>query len=303
MISLTVVIPTFNRSKILVNGLTTFLSQLAEIQNIRVAIFDNASSDDTVEQVQNVISHLDYEVQSKVSIFKQENNIGFSGNLLSAINLVSTEWIMFLSDEDVIHPKPMLKLMAYLESAPHAFICPVCVNKSGVVMRGSNQLKSVPVEELDSASNYISGLCYRVSAIRRSLDFVIPRFESRKFFILYPQLIITFTIAVVLCESLGYFPYVITSQNYTEETAIKASAEPYWFVKSRWDQLVDQLDIFSYFVSQAKSVEQLSESTRLLNWFKSDIYRQIRAGVDAELGIGDLLDKSALFFLTRNIAR
>ena len=92
---LTIAIPTFNRANFLEKNLNLLAQQQHESTAILVS--DNDSTDDThkvVERFKKVIPNLTYH--------RNEENIGFDGNIIKLYELSRTPYIWFLSDDDPI---------------------------------------------------------------------------------------------------------------------------------------------------------------------------------------------------------
>lgn len=92
---LTIGIPTFNRSEFLEENLTLLAQQQHE--SVMILVSDNGSTDDTrnvVERFKNVMPNLIYH--------RNEQNIGFDGNMIKLYELARTPYIWFLSDDDFI---------------------------------------------------------------------------------------------------------------------------------------------------------------------------------------------------------
>lgn len=101
---LTVYIPTFNRGRRLSDNVNLLFSEIVELglqTKISILVGDNASDDDTptvcklaIQTAKNKGVVFDY--------FRNQTNLGFGGNIKAGFSRVTTEWIMFLSDDDVL---------------------------------------------------------------------------------------------------------------------------------------------------------------------------------------------------------
>ena len=106
MCTLTIYIPTFNRARRLERSLADLFYEIGckrlESQ-IFVLVGDNGSLDETPQvcaRAQEVASQ--YGVQ--FDYFRNHKNLGFSGNIAAGLNRITSEWIMFLSDDDELCP-------------------------------------------------------------------------------------------------------------------------------------------------------------------------------------------------------
>ncbi len=109
MPSLSIVIPTYNRADKLLRLLRNIEVELSDynlIDQIQVLVSDNASSDDTQLKVASFSS-----VEYRLSYFRQEENIGFDGNVRFLYEIAQTDYVWFFSDDDILLPGAISKVM------------------------------------------------------------------------------------------------------------------------------------------------------------------------------------------------
>lgn len=94
---------TYNRSEYLNQTIQGFLEQTEK--NIKITVVDNASTDDTELLVKKYQGN-----NSNIHYYKQQKNVGFMGNLDTAIQLAQAKYVMLFHDDDIIHPQ-------YIETA------------------------------------------------------------------------------------------------------------------------------------------------------------------------------------------
>lgn len=94
-ILLTIVIPTYNREKRLLNTLKKLESQTNK--NFYLVIVDNSSDYDIEKMLKNNIGN---DLRKKTELRKNNVNIGMVGNLSKIMILSKTEWLWTLSDDD-----------------------------------------------------------------------------------------------------------------------------------------------------------------------------------------------------------
>ncbi|MFR3819663.1 MAG: glycosyltransferase family 2 protein [Fusobacterium varium] len=92
---LTIIIPTYNREKRLLNTLKKLESQTNK--NFYLIIVDNSSDYDIEKMLKNNIGE---ELRKKIELRKNNVNIGMVGNLAKIMTLSKTEWLWTLSDDD-----------------------------------------------------------------------------------------------------------------------------------------------------------------------------------------------------------
>ena len=99
---LTIYIPTFNRGSRLEKSLRDVFNEIKDgkLESIvEVLVGDNASPDHTPRVCLNAQKTASIE-GVKFDYFKNLENLGFSGNLAAGLERISSEWVMFLSDDD-----------------------------------------------------------------------------------------------------------------------------------------------------------------------------------------------------------
>src|SRR3989344_9506867 len=101
--SLTVAIPTYNRSE----TLEKILLQLSQEKDIpfNILVSDDQSSDDTeamIRRYQLILPNLVYN--------KNPVNLGFSGNVCKLYELADTRYVWFLCDDETVLPGAIRKV-------------------------------------------------------------------------------------------------------------------------------------------------------------------------------------------------
>lgn len=100
-----VVIPTYNRSKIIVNGLNSLIKQ--NLQTWKAFIVDDGSTDDTQEVVESFNdSRLKYIYQQNAERSSARNN---------GIEHANGEWICFLDSDDEYTPEHLSSIAEFIE--------------------------------------------------------------------------------------------------------------------------------------------------------------------------------------------
>ena len=103
---ISVVIPTFNRSRLLVRAIESVIPQMSEY--IEIVISDNCSDDDTHAVVDNLINSYP---NLAIRYFRNESNIGMVGNWRVALQeRAKGEYCLILSDDDYLLDPDYLKL-------------------------------------------------------------------------------------------------------------------------------------------------------------------------------------------------
>jgi glycosyltransferase involved in cell wall biosynthesis len=107
----TIVIPTYNRSKLLKASLSSVFAQ--DYSDFCIVVIDNASSDDTGKVVQSF-------VDPRITYIRNKTNIGKFRNWNRAIELNSSKYLYILQDDDVILPEFIRESVLLLDEHPQA---------------------------------------------------------------------------------------------------------------------------------------------------------------------------------------
>lgn len=95
--TITAIIPTYERSKLLKRAIKSIQNQT--YKNLIIAVFDNASKDDTAQVVSEFASK-----DSRIKYFQREKNLGPFLNYALAVQAVETEYFSLMADDDVLLP-------------------------------------------------------------------------------------------------------------------------------------------------------------------------------------------------------
>jgi glycosyltransferase involved in cell wall biosynthesis len=113
---ITVIIPTFNRSKFLRRAIESVLKQT--YQNRCILIMDNNSSDDTARVVNEYIA-----TGAKIKYKCNEKNVGSLQNFIRGINAIETDYYCMLCDDDFLLPSFMEEVMGAFDDPEVMFSC------------------------------------------------------------------------------------------------------------------------------------------------------------------------------------
>lgn len=114
---LTVYIPTFNRGRRLEKSLSSLFDEIVNYgleRKIKVLVGDNASPDGTPRVCDDGMEKAE-RCGIQFEYFRNGNNLGFSGNVAAGIMKVSSDWLMFLSDDDNLFTGALMKVCNDLE--------------------------------------------------------------------------------------------------------------------------------------------------------------------------------------------
>ena len=111
---LSVCVPTYNRALLLTQSLRAILSQIgpAEAALVEVVVLDNASPDDTPDVVGQ--ARRDFP-DAPLRYIRRPKNIGCDANFCDAPNQARGEFVYLLSDDDILLPGAIGKLLQLIQ--------------------------------------------------------------------------------------------------------------------------------------------------------------------------------------------
>lgn len=131
---ITVIIPTYKRPHLLKRAIESVLKQTH--QQFKIAVYDNASGDETFEVVNECIAK-----DKRVEYFCHKENIGMMANYKFAFNNVDAPFFLFLSDDDLLFPGFLEKSIEIFErQADIAFVA-----GSALIMTEGGRVVRVPL--------------------------------------------------------------------------------------------------------------------------------------------------------------
>lgn len=113
MKTLSISIPTYNRSKLVCAQVTRLLPQLTD--ECELMVFDNASPDDTLPKLGRIS-------EKHVTIKPSRVNIGMAGNICRALIESDAEWVWVLGDDDTVRPNAIGDALKFCSAAKSGVI-------------------------------------------------------------------------------------------------------------------------------------------------------------------------------------
>ncbi len=113
----TIGMPIFNESKFIEDSLKSILAQ--EYPNLKIFIYDNASTDNTFEKCQALVKQ-----DPRVILARHDSNLGSGANFIYTLNSApkETTYFMWASGHDLWEPNYISECVNTLENHPHASI-------------------------------------------------------------------------------------------------------------------------------------------------------------------------------------
>ncbi len=111
---ISVIIPTFNRAKLLVEAVRSVADQKDVPEEVEIIVVDDGSTDNTVEALSALAVKMTY-IRQEHSGVSKARNLG--------ISMSSGEWIAFLDSDDLWLPGKLHAQMKFFADHPETFVC------------------------------------------------------------------------------------------------------------------------------------------------------------------------------------
>jgi len=114
---LTIAIPTYNRASCLKELLEVLTDQLKDEPRVELIVSDNASPDETASVIQDFMAR-----GLRVRYIRNVQNIGPDANFLQCFEQARGKYVWIFSDDDLIVPGGLAKLLSYCADAEYDLI-------------------------------------------------------------------------------------------------------------------------------------------------------------------------------------
>ncbi len=110
-------VPTYNRASLLDLALRTVIDQIPQDQkaHVEIIVSDNASPDATQSVIEQIRSD---HPSAALRYYRQPYNLGPDANIYQAVRMARGEFVYILSDDDVLLPGAMQKLLTMIREYP-----------------------------------------------------------------------------------------------------------------------------------------------------------------------------------------
>jgi hypothetical protein len=114
-LKLSIVIPTYNRNKILLANIDCLFSQLQD--DVELKILDNGSPIPIIETLADII--LEYP-NANIQIIRNKVNIGAYANIIRSYEVANSPWLWILGDDDIVSPTAIKDILDLISRNPEA---------------------------------------------------------------------------------------------------------------------------------------------------------------------------------------
>ena len=160
---LAIVIPTYNRSKILKSWLKRHEKILDE-KNIKVCIIENRSTDATKKIIQEAEKHLNY-----LEVKYNEYHVNASENAINAILYDDCDYVWPIGDSYTFSEDLLILLIEEIQKAPDAIIINLNNRAKGALTEVVNKQNFYNVPKLSGIVSCLGTMIFRTDRIDRNI--------------------------------------------------------------------------------------------------------------------------------------
>jgi hypothetical protein len=291
---LTIVVPTYKRGPLAAKRAQEFIISSTDL-DVDLLIIDNNSGLDDISFLGKVPVH------ERVNIVYNTKNIGFAGNFVRAFRLVTSEYLLFISDQDKIHYDNLSNLISFLKKFNPGFLSCQVVAK-GQHIRGLEG--SIDLTEYFTCSSHIFGLVFNRKQSLSTVKYIDTNRNSKSLVNLYPQTVLAMYYLVK--ENAFWWSKELVISTQSEEDRLgwptyiqdgPTGTSRFWELPSSWQQLVDKRDFSIQLRQDTDSSREKIIASRLIDVIERSIFYWLRASIghqDKELL--ESFDKEAKLF-------
>jgi protein O-GlcNAc transferase len=152
---LSILLPCYNEQQYIEQTILSLVEQ--DYQDFEVIISDNASTDSTVEKIQQIIGG-----DKRFKLIQQKQNIGAAHNWIFLIEKIETEYAMFLGGHDYLSPNFVGKCLEAIQNNHNisiSFGIPLAINEKGDLL-DFQKFKIYNFSDPDPSARYLSAAEY-----------------------------------------------------------------------------------------------------------------------------------------------
>jgi|SaaInlStandDraft_5_1057022.scaffolds.fasta_scaffold02568_6 glycosyltransferase involved in cell wall biosynthesis len=191
---ITIFIPTFNRSKAVVQLLDEIASS-SLINFIKVVVMDDGSSDDTYARL------ISRKYGKKITISRNKNNIGSAKGFLNFVQTCQTDYFMYMADDDKLKDDGIMELIPFLSNTKPDLVVTAwgCWDDDVLwkdTMRTINSNEKVKFKDIRVAMNHPPGVVFKTSEVAKHISIMRDRIENDCYATtMYPMVVLALLLA------------------------------------------------------------------------------------------------------------
>ena len=236
---LTIGVPTYERRLSVRERVEEYLSS-GLTNEVSLWVVDNDSTDGTYEEL-----HRDF--SGKIKLLRQKSNLGFARNFLSLFENCETPYLMISSDEDRVNYENVRNFLSFLQEYGPTAVSPQFIIQNEIY-RGETGIRNILPTEYRLASNYISGLTFKISDTTDSILHILKLIDEESHAaVVYPQVLLF--LELTLKGNCFWFDQVLGVKKDQLTSHITTKNGKYFNLPGRWEEYKS---FYSYFDQLSK---------------------------------------------------
>ncbi|MDR2496776.1 MAG: glycosyltransferase [Tannerellaceae bacterium] len=219
--AVTIAIPTYKRSNLLKITIDSALNQYGYDDYNVIVIDNNPERNDATEQLLLTYNN------SKLSYFKNEQNIGMCGNWNRFFELSQTQWTVMLHDDDILSPYYLETISRYLDDN-------ISLIKPQIVKFYNNENLEYPKYQCTLPLRKLALTDFMLGCAIGAPSHVI--FQTKDVIQLggfnedfYPTFDFVFNLQCVKCKNIYMLPYMLGGYRVLENESLQQSTMKRYF--------------------------------------------------------------------------
>lgn len=158
---LTIFLPTFNRSKSIVNQIEFLIAEEIH-KKYKIVVINDGSTDDTHHKLSEL------ELDSNFSVIDNKENLGYAQTHINCFKMCKTDYLLFLTDDDEYFSRCILNIENLLDRLSPDFLS--CSWNSSTSTRNFKSTKDISFYNIWKSAKHAPGLIYKVSPVLKFID-------------------------------------------------------------------------------------------------------------------------------------
>ena len=274
---LTIGYATHNRKHLITNRLKA-INALKIPFEVEIIVIDNASTDGTYEAIKDLTN------RTKIKAYRNNNNLGFSGNFIEILKRASGDYVLWSSDEDEINLKGIESLFKWIEGKELDVVFLnhyQKINLKKIIATRKNKSRLLYQEDLWGGCHLPGAVWNRKVAIKSIKDWGKLKIRFPQLSKYYPNLMILIR---MLPNYKSYFfnEHITYQVEYAKSQHISKPGLQYYHLNPRWLQHIELLDFISSCIKLEKKPSRIKYLQSLKRSLNENLYSFLSEAIRQE---------------------
>lgn len=273
-VEITIGIPTYNRG----SSIRRELSRLIEgdvLQNAKILVIDDASTDDTAELL------IEFSCFSQVRVLRNDRNLGYAGNFLQLLSRCDTQYLLISADDDEVIFENLNILKTHLSGRSPALLSTLQTPK-GAVAKNTKEHGVIRPGEVRKFSAHAPGLVWDTNAVKHVTSHVEQLLSAgNAAAFAYPQVLLA-SLLVLEGAKCEWWGTAIVRTGEELRTGIRSMDGTYMDVGPRWQQEKAFIDFYKVAFFSSSTTNEGRMAQAMLNAAERRVFGSIRSAIERD---------------------